>query len=72
MIAAELANEAPERSSDPLEWIAALEMAKEAVLAMGGARLAIDWGKAQKGRAQLAEQGITFHLDQDGPEDGSA
>lgn len=69
----QLANEGMERTSDPLLWVAALEMAQEAVLNAGGGDMLEDWGKAMKGRKKLAKQGVTFGIEQEGSEpDGQA
>jgi hypothetical protein len=59
----QLANEGMERADDPLVWVAALEMAKEALLAAGGEAFVADWNKAQRGRQTLAARGTTFHIE---------
>lgn len=71
-LAAELANEALDRSDDELVWIAALVLAQESVLGLGGERLGRDWEQAQRARIALAAAGVTFHLDVGEREDGSA
>lgn len=65
-----LANEGQERTSNPLVWVAALELAKEAVLGAGGEAFRKDWVKAQEGRKALAKRGVTFHIEQEGEVDG--
>jgi hypothetical protein len=72
----QLVGEGLERTTNPLVWVAALEMAKEKVLSMGGEAMASDWQKAQEWRAKAATAGTTF-LIMEAPEgfeddDGSA
>lgn len=57
-----LVGEGLERSTNPLVWIAALEMAKEKVLSMGGAAMEKDWQKAQEWRVKAAKAGTTFAI----------
>lgn len=64
MLAGGLANEGMQLTQDPLVWVAALEMAQEALLASGGDEMRADWHRAQAGRCELAARDIVFCIEQ--------
>lgn len=69
-LASGLANQGAELTSNPLVWVAALEMAQEAVLGMGGEAMRADWLRAQAGRLDLAVMGTTFSVERESDDSG--
>jgi hypothetical protein len=72
-LGAELANEGRHRSTDPLVWVAALDLAKEAVfkaadsdVVMG--QLRKDYDLALEAKAGLAKLGVVLGVQDDLPE----
>lgn len=73
VLGAELANEARERATDPLAWVAALQMAMEAVLKEAGPLFEADWARARRWRDEQASKGVVFGIAwQDGEQETSS
>jgi hypothetical protein len=62
-LAGALCNTGREMTTNPLVWVAALEMAQEKYLEQGGPLMLADWHRARAGRIQLAEErDVTFSV----------
>jgi hypothetical protein len=62
-LAGALCNTGREMTTNPLVWVAALEMAQAKYLEQGGPLMLADWHRARAGRIQLAEEhDVTFSV----------